>query len=753
MPSVDKTPAAPLAGDGRPPRRSVLACTRCRQQKMKCSGGPVPPCDRCRKASSPCIFEPPSHQQHQPHPFASYQPRSPYQSLHARPIPPNPYPDPPRVHPVGAYVGRDTPPAPGLSPQQTPPHDTSVTMTAASCCSAPAFDTAIQPSSRTDSANTERPPPSPPVSTEFPARKRRRTCSVTESGDYPTDTLPSEALADPDSSSAASSPYQVVRDFEVAHRRPAAVTDADSHSGNTAPSCASQAGLTGENIFTRNLKGRQVLARCLAAVDLSYTDARDMFALFGDRVAPFIPWLYDYDFTDLPDDPLLALSCIHVMARYLPGVSRLRYRLEAVLISLLQQVTFDDLGRPYEAVLETFKGLGVVYGYAEVGVASPVDDIARPKLDTLSVKGIVEGYAVRWNIGKAHPSNAMGCTLWLWLYTTGNYYSILLGCPRTLSAGPYLHKAREIVARYRLNSQVSVLLGEVDLCLASEQNNPPRPLTPFGEDPSQSHHEWERIISSLDTTATAEGRRLRFHCHFAKFYRASSQHTRSHVPVTSEALEMTQSFLHCVTKSSPVSKGRLKYMPDFGFVMLVFACCFILRYPAEAMSRHREDGQGFLTRAAVIQDVQDVADLLTSLSSKQDSVSAAYGRALRGACISSRAPPSPNSTASGMEPRNGRASATSRRTSHTTGLDVIQHGGGGGMRGPILTDEGAEGMVYGTLGPGQEDVQGFYGQMDADQSVPGARAEDDIPTPWYGTCIDTPSGLLLDALSVPWQFG
>lgn len=215
---------------------------------------------------------------------------------------------------------------------------------------------------------------------------------------------------------------------------------------------------------------------------------------------------------------------------------------------------------------------------------------------------------------------------------------------------------------------------------------------------------------------------------------------------------MAQSFLHCVTRSSPVSKGRLRYMPDFGFVMLVFACCFILRCPADAMSRPGETGRGSLTREAMIQDVQDVADLLMSLSSKQDSVSAAYGHALRGACKSSGPPPPPSSTASKTGSRNARVSASSRGSPHSAGLGVIQHSGGGETRGPMFTAEEADGIVYGTLDPGQEAVHGFDGQMNADQNVSVAQTVDDCPTPWYGTCVDTPGGVLLDALSVPWQF-
>ncbi|KAL2842529.1 hypothetical protein BJY01DRAFT_249015 [Aspergillus pseudoustus] len=56
------------------PKRSVQACSRCRQQKMKCSGD-GPPCERCARFGRECVFEPAntttfvsSHQQQQHQP-------------------------------------------------------------------------------------------------------------------------------------------------------------------------------------------------------------------------------------------------------------------------------------------------------------------------------------------------------------------------------------------------------------------------------------------------------------------------------------------------------------------------------------------------------------------------------------------------------------------------------------------------------------------------------------------------------------
>ena len=48
---------------------------------------------------------------------------------------------------------------------------------------------------------------------------------------------------------------------------------------------------------------------------------------------------------------------------------------------------------------------------------------------------------------------------------------------------------------------MSVLLGEVNLCLVSEHDSPQGPHTHSGGDPSQPHHEWDKLTSSMDTTS------------------------------------------------------------------------------------------------------------------------------------------------------------------------------------------------------------------------------------------------------------
>jgi hypothetical protein len=224
--------------------------------------------------------------------------------------------------------------------------------------------------------------------------------------------------------------------------------------------------------------------------------------------------------------------------------------------------------------------------------------------------------------------------------------------------------------------------------------------------------------------------------------------------VDATILQMARSFLHCITKTSPVSKGRLTYMPDFGVVMLVFVCCFVLRSPTlepteGILAGEAGAGQEPVDRAAVIRDILDVADLLTSFSSKDGSIAAAYGRALHEACRSQRVSAFPPSVGGARSETPVRAASHSAGP-YVNGLDGSGETGAVGLAhdGP---DEGVTG--YGSLYQDEGGIQGVPAHINANRHMPDAQPEENYPTPWYGTSVGMPSGLLLDTLTTPWEYG
>lgn len=215
-----------------------------------------------------------------------------------------------------------------------------------------------------------------------------------------------ETPDDPDS------PYGTVQAFEATYRQ--------ATQPNAFPNYVPEYERTVRTSFPICMGDRSALLECLSRIELSFDEARDMFSLFGDRVAPYIPWLFDTDFSDLPSDPLFALSALQVISRYLPEDKSLCSKLNAEVLCFLKEALFDDPRRPYPLLLDTMKGLCIVYAYAQVGTFATPSSTSTLQPDLLSVKGVVEGYAVRKILNKPRSSNAHGCIFWLWLYVQGS---------------------------------------------------------------------------------------------------------------------------------------------------------------------------------------------------------------------------------------------------------------------------------------------------------------------------------------------
>ncbi|RKK22666.1 hypothetical protein BFJ66_g12382 [Fusarium oxysporum f. sp. cepae] len=586
----------------RPLRRSALACTRCRQQKMKCSGGKAP-CDRCRKANSYCVFEPPQ----------------------VAPPNGNDVPVQPEIQPLIICATAPIEGPPGSSKFS----ETGPTVNYSTACSQHAsiddanFNFQVPVSLPSfDYSGNELAPSQPNSSAGFSRRKRRRISDwldVDNLDDTDSDTM----VGDKDQDiSQASSPYQTVKEFEAAYWR---VNSLEGTIPRTPTSIELGKPFPPEAMFPSSMTDRGPLLYCLAEVGICEADAKDMFTLFGERVASFMPGLYDTQFLDLPNDPLYALAAIKVMTRYLPSVDALRARVDVVLQNLLRNILFDDLQRPFTAVLESMRGLSILYGYSEVTVARSQSDTRQCRADALSIKGVIEGYAIRKNIGRPIPSNALGCVLWLWLYTMSTHYVTLLGLPSTINADKQLHSAINVVKKSVSHPQIDVLLGEVDLCRISEYRrmafHPPRSV-----DVPYDHDEWQRIWGRVGSQGLSVSRRLSFHYKFALFYHHKSR-TDSSMNET-EAVLAAQEFIRCITKLSPVSKGNIKYMCDFGFVMLVYACCYVL----QLFDCDKSCAFEALHRSACLADIKDVVDLLKSISPAAGAATSAYGRALEAAC-------------------------------------------------------------------------------------------------------------------------
>lgn len=219
-------------------------------------------------------------------------------------------------------------------------------------------------------------------------------------------------------------------------------------------------------------------------------------------------------------------------------------------------------------------------------------------------------------------------------------YSTLIGRPETILWTKDIHRARVIVEREYHCSHVTVFLAELDLCLIRKGHvihqgfgdvSKPSTLT-----------EWKQKWLSPEGPNGRLGKRLLFHCRFAEFCLASCSNIHPSL-ANQETLEAAQKFLRFIASMSPMAKERMKYMCEFGYVIVVFVSCFVLRAIKSSRSLNDNSGPVSILLQDLIRHVRDIASFLKSVSTLKSCAIRAYGCALEGACdhMSNTAPGPP----------------------------------------------------------------------------------------------------------------
>lgn len=161
---------------------------------------------------------------------------------------------------------------------------------------------------------------------------------------------------------------------------------------------------------------------CLIRAGLNSEEAAEMFLLFGQRIAPFIPTLLDVDFHTLSTSPIFNLAAVYTIARYLPETETLRMQCGQTLRELLGNLLFESFNKKSRRFLiDTLHGLAILYSYCEASDRDVETGSMLWRFDMLSLKSIIEGFAIK--IGVAGMGSAQAaedptlCLYWIWMYT------------------------------------------------------------------------------------------------------------------------------------------------------------------------------------------------------------------------------------------------------------------------------------------------------------------------------------------------
>ncbi|OAL46521.1 hypothetical protein IQ07DRAFT_153692 [Pyrenochaeta sp. DS3sAY3a] len=501
-------------------RRSAQACKRCRQQKMKCSGGPTP-CHRCARARQECVFDRTS------------------------------------------------------TPTHCLPNNNHHEIQLAQVTSAPAVSQHLLGSGGEEQHSA------PNVQQLAVSGIPRSKFSASDNQNTPWESFTSTA-----NQSHNQPMSRICINTDIAH-------------------C---------------VKPSRDLGAFLSEAGLQRHEAQEMFALFGERLAPFSPLLYKCDFSTLPENPLYALAAMHAISRYLPASRPLRSRLSKMLRTMLQNLAFQTPSHQSLASYETLLGLVVLYSCCEANGPNEATQENDEQIDMLTVKALTEGYALKMNImgfNRATREQPHFCLCWLWLYTMSHQCAMVHGCARTIWVTPGLEDAKAYLEQSNSHPRILGLIGEVELCMLWERDC---------SKTSRNAHTVEQEIRHWRAkwalfTSKAEGRQLLFHLNFTHFQLYTSLVSCDSSKTLYDVLrhiELAQAFLSHTTSASPILRDRLRYMCDFGFVMISYVCFFLLRmYLAE-------ETHGFYGIAS-LQTVADAAQMMKSFNSNTTSRPAIYG--------------------------------------------------------------------------------------------------------------------------------
>ncbi|KAF2018792.1 hypothetical protein BU24DRAFT_418347 [Aaosphaeria arxii CBS 175.79] len=377
---------------------------------------------------------------------------------------------------------------------------------------------------------------------------------------------------------------------------------------------------------TESRASSSCLLTWLCEAGIPVHEAEQMFRHFKLRIAPFIPALYDADFSRLPSSPIFGLATLQAVARYLPDSARLRSMLWSQLRRRLQDLIFEMPDRTSLRSIETMQGLIVLYACCEAaGPGVHLGETFGP--DILTARSIAEGYALKMGLGRwsdGAPPDARFCVWWLWLYNMGHYTYMLYGCAKTMVTTPEIVKAKSYLDRTATESCIKGMLGEVELCMIwGKVHSQGGKVSKKLEDMFRSwSDDWDHLLCK------AEGRHLLFHMRFARFrlhmlLTSPSEDSDQHAAASFQ-VHAAQTFVQTVTQASPISKDRLRYMCDFGFVMVAYACLFILKAAnADAFYDRRPE---------LIKDVEAAASLLQSFGTNNTIRPAIYGYTLQKLC-------------------------------------------------------------------------------------------------------------------------
>ncbi|KAL7781080.1 hypothetical protein V8C43DRAFT_299052 [Trichoderma afarasin] len=399
---------------------------------------------------------------------------------------------------------------------------------------------------------------------------------------------------------------------------------------------------------------------------LSRAEMRQLLKIFCSRLLSSIPVFTKDDFKSpeliIEQQPELIHSICYVTARYLPGgLSTVRLIYPKVL-KFVQDKSAGAMW-PGTADITSFRALVVLYAFSEIALPNIESPHSPYILPTQLLKTVTEIYGTQLGLHRSIDGARAMLTLpydqwlssasykrytyWLWLFTMSHHSAIITRTPPSIRSDNSIRSAPELFAGINIESRMRRLLGEVELCLLWEKANavdstfgewwcPSEKTGPACPSPSavvdivtRDLAVW-RVKYSSFIEHGGFGIGLDFHYRYSQF--CLSTYAVCHYTHVSDidkrdllvrtTLDHAVGMLSWLQQLSPVVRESLRYISDFAFVMILYACMFILQ-ACESRNMPPEE------RCKKLKVVATTAQLLIDLGIHSFHFPSIYGKLLQ----------------------------------------------------------------------------------------------------------------------------
>ncbi|KAL7932820.1 hypothetical protein V8C35DRAFT_64267 [Trichoderma chlorosporum] len=406
--------------------------------------------------------------------------------------------------------------------------------------------------------------------------------------------------------------------------------------------------------------------RCMIDSPLSKVEMRQLLKMFCSRLLPSIPVFAKDDFENLEvlaqQQPELLYSICYVTARYLPGGLSTVRMVYPYILRFVQDIS-AGVSLLETANVTSFRALMVLYAFSEVALPNIESPHCPYMLPTQLLKTATEMYGNQLGLHRSiegaramlslPPSQWLASasykryTYWLWLFTMSHHSAIITRTPPSIRSDSSIRFASELFAGTKIKPPLRRLLGEVELCLLWEKANAadsnfgewwcpserattacPSPCTVI-EIVTRDLAAWRAKYASFIQHG-GFGIGLDFHHRFSQF--CLSTYAICHYTQLSDSggremlvritLDHAVDMLSWIQELSPVIRESLRYISDFAYVMLVFACVFIVQV---CESRHMLPSE----RRKPLKTVSTTAQLLIDLGLHNFHFPSLYGKLLQ----------------------------------------------------------------------------------------------------------------------------